>query len=169
MTKVKELKKVEDIIKHHESKMSGLIGMLQDVQTQYKYLPKEVLTHIAKKLNAPASQVYSLATFYKAFSLKPRGKYVIGLCVGTACHVRGANTIGDEIKRKLKIEAGQTTKDGIFTFETVNCLGACALGPVVVVEGKYYRHMTATKLSTLIEKTRQTTNGKKTGKNEEKD
>ena len=105
-------KKVDDIIKRHKSRMSGLIGMLQEVQNQYNHLPEEVLTYIAEKLNAPVSQVYSLATFYKAFSLKPRGKYLVALCMGTACHVRSADAIADEIKRKLKVDIGETSKDG---------------------------------------------------------
>ena len=145
-------KKVDDIIKRHKSRMSGLIGMLQEVQNQYNHLPEEVLTYIAEKLNAPVSQVYSLATFYKAFSLKPRGKYLVALCMGTACHVRSADAIADEIKRKLKVDIGETSKDGLFTFETVNCLGCCAIGPVMVVNDKYYGQLTAKKAGLILER-----------------
>ena len=153
MVKVKEsLKKVDDIVERHENRLSGLIGMLQDVQNQHNYLPKEVLTYIAEKLNAPASQVYSLATFYKAFSLKPRGKYVVALCMGTACHVRGGERILNEIERSLNIKSGETTPDSMFTLETVNCLGACALGPLVVINGKYYGKMNPSKARAVIKK-----------------
>ena len=134
--------------------MSGLIGMLGDVQNEYGYLPKEILIDIAGKLNAPLSTVYSLATFYKAFSLKKRGKYLISLCMGTACHVRGAARILDEIERKLDIKTGQTTKDRKFTLETVNCLGCCAIGPVMMIGDKYYGQLTARKIDSILEKYR---------------
>ena len=152
MAKVKDLKKVDDIIKRHKENISGLIGMLQDVQSQYNYLPKDALTHIAEKLNAPRSQVYSLATFYKAFSLKPRGKNLVALCMGTACHVRGAERVVEEIERVLNIKRGESTPDGHFTFETVNCLGACALGPLMAINGEYYGKMNAKKVKSILKK-----------------
>lgn len=150
MAKTKDLKKVEDIIKHHRQRKSGLVAMLQDVQNEYSYLPREVLICIAEKMGIPISQAYSLATFYKSFSLRPRGKYLISLCMGTACHVRGAERILEELKRLLKIKPGQTTKDLRFSLETVNCLGACALGPLLVVNGKYYAKMNAHKVDSVI-------------------
>ena len=152
MPKIAEIKKVDEIIKKFNGKQSGLIGMLQGVQNEYDYLPEEALKHIADKVEVPLSRVYSLATFYRVFSLKPRGKYLISLCVGTACHVRGADRIADEIKRKLCIETGQTTDDLKFTFETVNCLGCCAIGPVMMISGKYYGQLTAAKVGAILEK-----------------
>ena len=152
MAKASQLEKTDKIVKKHKSTMSGLIGMLQDVQDEYSYLPKEVLTDIAEKLNAPLSQVYSLATFYKAFSLKKRGKYLVALCMGTACHVRGSVKILEELEKALKIKAGETTPDGRFSLETVNCLGACALGPLVVINGEYYGKMNTGKVKSILKK-----------------
>ena len=111
---------------------------MQLINEEYHYLPKNVLNYVSQELKIPFSQVYQVATFYTAFSLKPRGKHTIKVCMGTACHVRGSPRILDEIKRHLKIESGETTEDSLFTLETVNCLGACAIGPVVVIDDKYY-------------------------------
>ena len=152
MAKPKELKKVDEIIKRYKSRGSGLIGVLQDIQGEYNYLPKEALTYVAEELNVPLSQTYSLATFYKAFSLKPRGKHLIFVCMGTACHVRGAPRIVDEIQRKLAIKVGETTKDGKFSLETVNCLGCCAIGPVIMIDDKYYGEMTVKKVGSVLER-----------------
>jgi len=152
MAKASQLQKTDKIIKKHKSTMSGLIGMLQDVQNEYSYLPKEVLIDIAEKLKAPLSQVYSLATFYKAFSLKKRGKHLVALCMGTACHVRRADGILDELEKKLGIKAGETTKDSRFSLETVNCLGCCAIGPVMMIGDKYYGELTAKKVAVILEK-----------------
>ena len=107
---------------------------------------------MTEELDIPLSQTYSLATFYKAFSLNPRGKFLICVCMGTACHVRGAAKIVNELCRRLNIKVGETTKDLKFTLETVNCLGCCAIGPVMQIGGKYYGHMTAKKVSGILEK-----------------
>ncbi|MFC1699734.1 NADH-quinone oxidoreductase subunit NuoE [Candidatus Omnitrophota bacterium] len=147
-----DVKKVEAIIKRHKSKESGLVGMLQEVQGEYNYLPKQALTQIARSLKIPLSQAYSLATFYKAFSLQPRGKYLISVCMGTACHVRRSAKILEELERNLKIKAGETTADSNFSLETVNCLGACALGPLMVINGEYYGNMTAAKVKAILKK-----------------
>lgn len=152
MPKTEELKKVDEIVKRYKGQRSGLVGMLQEVQNHYNYLPKETLTYIAEKLDLPLSQTYGLATFYKAFRLKPRGKYLVSLCMGTACHVRGAERILEELKRTLKIKSGETTEDLQFTLETVNCLGACALGPLMVINGQYYGRMNAQKVKTILKK-----------------
>jgi len=146
------LKKIDDIVKKFDSSQSALIGMLQHVQIEYNYLPKKALERIAEKVDIPISRVYSLATFYSAFSLKPRGKYLVALCVGTACHVRGAGEIQKEIEKKLKIQPGQTTEDSRFTFETVNCLGCCAIGPVMTIGDKYYGELTPSRAISIIEK-----------------
>ena len=150
MTKVKDLKKVDEIIAHHKMKMSSLIGMLEDVQKQYNYLPKEAIKKIAYELGITAISVYSVATFYKVFSLKPRGKYIINVCVGTACHVRGGRRIVENLQKGLEVEVGETTDDMQFTLETVRCLGACALGPVMEINGEYYGQLTTKKADKVL-------------------
>ncbi len=146
------LAKVDDILKRRKAASSELIEILQDIQAAYNYLPEEALRHVSQTLEIPVIEVFRVANFYKAFTLKPRGKHLVTVCMGTACHVRGAPKIADEILGLLNIRAGETTEDGNFTVEAVNCLGACALGPVVILDGKYYDHMTGGKLRTLIEK-----------------
>ncbi|MBI5388059.1 MAG: NAD(P)H-dependent oxidoreductase subunit E [Verrucomicrobia bacterium] len=130
---------------------SELIEVLQDVQRTYRYLPEEVLKLIAEQLDVPPIEVFRVANFYKAFALKPKGKHLVTVCMGTACHVRGAPRFLDEVLGQLKIKPGETTEDGLFTVETVNCLGACALAPVVILDGQYHSHMTAAKLRKLIQ------------------
>jgi len=143
---------VDSIIKKYDEKKEFLICILQDIQTKYGYLPKDALTRVAEQLNIPLIQIYSVATFFKAFSLEPRGKHLINVCLGTACHVRRAERVLDKIKRDLGIEAGQTTGDRKFTLETVNCLGACALGPIMVLDGKYHGQMTTAKVDSILKK-----------------
>jgi NADH-quinone oxidoreductase subunit E len=127
---------VDRILRHYQNDATDIIAILQDVQQTYRYLPKDVMEHLAEKLEVPLSRVYHLATFFRAFSLEPRGKHELQVCLGTACHVRGAPRILEALERGLKIRAGQTTPDMEYTLETVNCVGACALGPVVVVDGQ---------------------------------
>ena len=133
-----DLGKVEFIIDRYEADRGLLISMLQDIQSEYSYLPPETLIRVSQRLEIPLSQVFSVASFYRAFSLKPRGRHLIHVCLGTACHVRGGKRILDRLERDLKVKSGDTTEDMGFTLETVNCLGACALGPMVVVDGKYF-------------------------------
>ena len=127
---------VNRILKRYGSDPTDIIAILQDVQQTYRYLPKDVMETLATKLDIPLSRVYHLATFFRAFSLEPRGKHEMHVCMGTACHVRGAPRILEALERGLKVKAGETTKDMQVTLETVNCVGACALGPVVVVDGE---------------------------------
>lgn len=141
---------VEAIINKYNSNHDSVIAILQDVQSEYHYLPEPVLRMVAEHLELPLIQVYGVATFFKAFSLKPRGEHLIRVCVGTACHVRGAQSVLDEIKRQLGVGAGETTEDMMFTLETVNCLGACALGPVMVVDDEYYGEMTPKKAKEIL-------------------
>ncbi len=148
-----DLKKIDEIIKPKERTSCELIEVLQDVQQAYKYLPEDALRTISEKLEIPLIEVFRVANFYKAFTLEPRGKHLVTVCMGTACHVRGAPKFLDEVLGQLGIKPGETTEDGEFTVETVNCLGACALGPVVVMDGKYYKHMTSSKLRNLIQET----------------
>ena len=147
MTEVSKL--VDDLIKKNDNL---LIAVLEDVQKHYNYLPEEALREVANSLKIPFKDVYGVSTFYKSFSLKPRGKHLISVCLGTACHVRGAPTIAREFEKQLGIEPGETTPDKEFTFETVNCLGACALGPIVVVDGNYFSNVKTTMVGKIIDK-----------------
>lgn len=144
-------KKVKSILDKYQRNKGMLVSILQDIQTEYNYLPKESLAKVSKELDAPLSQVYSVATFFKAFSLTPRGRHLINVCLGTACHVRGAVRILEAIEREIGIKAGETTEDLKYTLETVNCLGACALGPIVVVNGVYSGQMNTNKVKPLLE------------------
>ena len=142
------------ILESVEGHPSELIEVLQDIQAECNYLPEDALRAVSAKLTVPLIEVFRVASFFKAFSLVPRGKHLITVCAGTACHVRGAPRLLDELCGQLKVCAGETTPDGAFTVETVNCLGACALGPIVVLDGKYHDHMTPGKLRQLIESIR---------------
>lgn len=157
MPKTANLKEVQVILSKREKCSCELIEILQDIQSAFQYLPEEVLEIVSRELNVPIIEVFRVANFYKAFTLQPKGKHVITVCMGTACHVRGAPKFVDEVLGQLGIKPGETTADGQFTVETVNCLGACALGPVVVLDGKYYDHMTAAKLRKLINEVRSNT------------
>jgi len=128
-----------------------LVSVLQDVQAEYNYLPKEALVQVSQGLDIPLTQVYSVASFFKAFSLKPRGRHLINVCLGTACHVRGAVRVLEEIERQLGIKSGATTKDLKYTLERVNCVGACALGPIVIVDDEYSGQMKTDRVKPLLE------------------
>lgn len=148
---------IESILKKRRSQPHLLIETLQDVQESSGYISETAMRAISKELGAPLIEVYRVASFYKAFSLKPRGKNLVTLCMGTACHVRNAKLLLNQALTQLEVEPGAVTKDGLFTVEKVNCLGACALGPVVVHNGDYHHHMSPGKLRGLIEKVRTTT------------
>lgn len=156
-----EIEKVQSFIRDHNSRQQALIAILQDVQAEYNYLPEESLRQVAKSLCVPLVDVVGVATFYRTFSLKPRGRHVITVCLGTACHVRGGEKILDEFERRLAIGAGDTTPDGQFTLETVACLGCCAIGPVVVVDGEYHGHTTTRNVAPILDKYRKTKTSKK--------
>jgi len=143
--------KIGLILDNYQCDKRLLVSILQDTQAEYNYLPKEALIRISEGLGVPLSQVYSVATFFKAFSLKPRGRHLINVCLGTACHVRGAVRILEKIERELGIKPGDTTEDLKYTLETVNCVGACALGPIVIVDGNYSGEMKTDKVKTLLE------------------
>jgi len=149
-----ELAQVDTLIEKHHADQRALISLLLDIQDQFYFLPQEALERVAEKMDIPAVQVFQVARFYKAFSLEPRGKHIVTVCLGTACHVRGGDRLVDQISRLLDVPAGATTEDGLFTLETVNCLGCCALGPVMVVDGTYYGKMTATKIDKVLDKYR---------------
>jgi NADH-quinone oxidoreductase subunit E len=144
--------KVNLVLQQHNNDASMLVGILQDIQAAIGYLPKEALVETGHALNIPVSRVYSVATFFKAFSLKERGRHLINVCMGTACHVRGADVVRDEIQHQLGIKAGENTPDLKFTLETVNCVGACALGPMIIIGEDYYGEMTPDKVSAVLQK-----------------
>jgi NADH-quinone oxidoreductase subunit E len=144
--------KVSAILTKYNHDRGSLVSILQDIQKEYNYLPKEALQQVSQRLALPMSQVYHVATFFKAFSLTPRGKHLVSVCLGTACHVRGAPGVLDELKRQLGIKPGGTTEDMEYSLEAVNCLGACALGPIVVVDGEYRGQMNPTKAKEILKK-----------------
>jgi NADH-quinone oxidoreductase subunit E len=146
------IRKVKAIIDGYNAEPAQLISVLQDIQAEYRYLPREAMLEVSRRLEIPASRVYSVATFFRAFSLKPRGKHLISVCLGTACHVRGAQRIVESLERHLDVRAGETTDDMRYTLETVNCLGACALGPIVEVDGEYFGQMTTRKIGQIFRK-----------------
>ena len=149
---MEDMGRVDAIIDKYANELGSLTAVLQDIQAEYNYLPQESLKRISEKMALPLSQVLHVATFYKAFSLEPRGKHLITVCLGTACHVRGGPRIVDQIERSLNVRAGGTTADGLFTLETVNCVGACALGPMMIVDGQYHGQMAASRVDRVFKK-----------------
>lgn len=145
---------VDAILDRYGRDRGLLVSVLQDIQEKYRYLPREALEHVASALGIPMAQVYAVATFFKAFSLKPRGRHVFQVCMGTACHVRGAPLIRDKLERDLGVKNGETAPDLSVTLESVNCVGACALGPVVVFDDEVVGHVTMTKTDALVKKVR---------------
>lgn len=142
---------VDSIIDEHACKPSAVIGILQDIQEEYRYIPREAFPRIAKKLGVTEARIYGIATFYENFSLDPKGKYIFKICDGTACHVRKSVPILDQIRRDLKLPEGKKTTDDLnFTVETVSCLGACGLAPVLTVNEKVYPAMTPEKAAALV-------------------
>lgn len=149
-----ELSKLDTMLEGRESRPDQLIEVLQDMQAEYEYLPKKGLCIISDRLGVPLIEVYRVASFYKAFTLIPHGRHSLTLCLGTSCHVRGSQMLLDTVLGQLDILPGQTTKDGAFTLKTVNCLGCCALGPVVILDDVYHDRITPRKLRRLIEAAR---------------
>ena len=149
-----ENKKIVKILENNGNNFGGLISILENIQAKYSYLPEEALRKVSEKTGRSMVDIYGVATFYKSFSLTPRGKHLISTCLGTACHVRGSQNILRRIEKELGLKAGQTTKDREFSLETVNCLGACALGPVVVVDGQYFSHVKTSSIPDILDKTR---------------
>jgi NADH:ubiquinone oxidoreductase subunit E len=139
----------------HEGERGSLIAILQDIQDKYHYLPTEALKEVANRTGRSLVDIYGVATFYRLFTLAPRGHHLVSVCLGTACHVRGAPGVVEEFERRLEVRAGHTTKDNAFTLETVNCLGACALGPIVVVDGHYFSKVSTTKVKNIIKRARE--------------
>ena len=147
---IKDFGKVDKIISDYQSQRSGLIQMLLDVQNEYRWLPKHILLYISNRLDIPLTDIYDITTFYKHFNLEPQGKYSIVVCMGTACHVRGAMNLLQRIVNILGIKPGDTTGDHKFTLSTVNCLGCCALGPVMMIDNKYFSNPSVGKLKKIL-------------------
>ena len=141
---------VEAIIDRFQADRGQLVSILQDIQDEYYYLPKDALERVSQILDIPLSQVYSIATFFRAFSLTPRGRHLIKVCLGTACHVRGAARVLEKVERDLGVSRGETTDDLKFTLETVNCVGCCALGPMVIIDEEYSGQMKSDKVNSLL-------------------
>jgi NADH-quinone oxidoreductase subunit E len=142
---------MENIIREFLPAQKELIPILHKVQAYYGYIPAEAISWISAYLKITESEIFGVLTFYRAFSLEPRGKNLVTVCLGTACHVRGGVQIAEELERKLNVKVGQTTADRKFSLETVNCLGCCAIGPVVVVNGNYHSHVTLKKIDEILQ------------------
>lgn len=144
--------KVNEIIHNYPAEQRYSLAIMQDMQREFNYIPREGMEALAEYLGCALSVLYSMATFYKALSLKPKGKHIIKLCDGTACHIRGSLTLKEGVTRALGIEDGETTEDGLFSLELVNCLGSCALAPVMVVDDVYYGRMSIEKVPEVLNK-----------------
>lgn len=142
---------IKRILSRNGNDSSMLVSILQDTQSEFGYLSREAITEVGKQLNIPLTQAYSVATFFKAFSLIPKGKHQIHVCLGTACHVRGADKILDTVERELGIKPGESDKELNFSLDTVNCVGACALGPIVIIDGKYSGEMKIEAVKPLLD------------------
>ena len=143
---------MEKIVSEFDKDQRELIHVLHKIQKNFGYIPAQSISQIPRELKISESEIFGVLTFYKAFTLKPRGKHLITICMGTACHVRGAPIILDEFRRRLNIEPGETTEDNLFTLETVNCVGACALGPIVIADGDYHGQMRTREVDKIIKK-----------------
>lgn len=145
-----QVAKLEEIIVKHKGKPGGLIPVLEEAQVVLEYLPVSVQKRIAKGLSLPFSRVYGVVTFYSFFTMTPRGRHTVRVCLGTACYVRGGKALADAIKKEYGVEEGETTPDRRFTYESVRCLGACGLGPVVVVDNDVHGRMKPSKLKDVL-------------------
>jgi len=145
-----EVSKIDSIIRQYGGRESAILAILQDIQAEEKYLPKETLEYVSQRMQIPLGQVFRIATFYNALSLKPRGRHKIDVCLGTACHVRGGERILSKLERDLGVSVGETTKDKRFTLESVHCVGCCSLGPVAVIDGDVFGRLSQDKVPVLL-------------------
>jgi len=148
------MRPVGEILDDFPSSPESLIPVLQEIQEEFHYLSEDSIKMVSEGLNLPLHHVYSVATFYNVFTLKPKGRNIVRVCMGSACHVRGAGRILEEIERVLELKNGETSEDGSFSLETVNCLGACALGPIMVINQNYSGHLTSDKVDSILEEVR---------------
>jgi NADH-quinone oxidoreductase subunit E len=142
--------RIDKIIDKYACEKGVLIQLLLDIQRELNWIPPEAIIRINKRLKIPVSEIYRVASFYTALSLKPRGRHLVRVCLGTACYVRGSPRILDSVERTIGIRAGETTRDDKFTLETVNCLGCCALGPVVEIDGQYHGRLSSANVEKLL-------------------
>ena len=152
---VNEMKRkvdLEKVINKYKTEKGGIISVLQEINREYGYLPEDALKLVAKKLDVPLIQVYSIATFYTAFSLKPRGRHLINVCLGTACFVKGGNRILEKLERELGIKAGETTKELRYSLDTVHCIGCCSLAPVIRIDEDAYGRLKQEKVPEILKK-----------------
>lgn len=149
------MSEIAAIVDRHLGSRGDLIAILEEIQSRYAYLPEESLREVAERTGRSLVDIYGVATFYRWFSLKPRGRHLVTCCMGTACHVRGAPRVLEELQRELKTPAGETTPDREFTLETQACLGACALGPIVVADGHYFSNVSARETGRIVQRTRE--------------
>lgn len=145
---------IQAIVTKHQGKPGEVLSILEDIQSRYSYLPEDALRFVADRTGHPLRDLYGVATFYKMFSFRPRGKHLVSVCLGTACHVRRAALVAEEFESKLSVRAGETTPDGDISLESVNCVGACALGPIVVVDGHYFPNVKKASVKSIIDRTR---------------
>lgn len=148
---MKKMASEKEIFEGLELDQKNLIHLLHRIQAYYGYIPPEIVENMAERLRISAAEIFGVLTFYKAFALEPRGKHLVTICLGTACHVRGGRQIAEEAERRLGIKPGETTADRLFTLETVNCLGCCAIGPVMVVDGVYHSHVSIDQVEKILE------------------
>ena len=145
-----DMGKIDQIIDKHNGEASSLIQILLDIQSEHHWLPKEALARVCERLQVPMSRIQHIATFYKAFSLVPKGRHEVHVCMGTACHVRGAQRVLDAVQDQTGISPGETDAELKFSLETVNCLGCCALGPVMEVDGKHHGNITPSQIASVL-------------------
>ena len=143
---------IDTIISRYEKSVESLLAILQDFQREFRYVPEEGMKRLSEVLNVPETHIYAMGTFYKALSLEPRGKHTIKVCMGTACHLKGSGQIIETVERGLGVKRNHTTNDMRYTIESVNCVGACAMAPVVVVDEDYYGHARSSKVTDLLKK-----------------
>jgi len=148
------VKRVEEIIAEYKDETTPLMMILSQVQKEFGYIPFEVQEIVSERLNIPVSEIYGVVTFYSFFSLKPKGKFVIGVCLGTACYVKGAQQVCDKFSEVLGIKPGETTEDGLFTIDALRCIGACGIAPAVSINGKVYPKMSVTQVPQIVEEYR---------------
>lgn len=145
-----KFEKIDEILEKYGLRHEALIAMFQDIQQLENYLPLRTLQYVSEKLEVPLSRIYHMATFYKSFSLEPRGRHIVKVCLGTACHINRAAQNLEQIEKTLHISEGETTQDGMFSLETVNCVGTCALAPVTIVDEDYYGAVTPSEVEDIL-------------------
>ncbi len=144
-----------EIVERYKNEKTPLMLILSDIQNEYGYIPLEVQELVSAKTGIPVAEIYGVVTFYSYFSLKPKGKYVIGVCLGTACYVKGSQQIIDKFQELLKIKPGETSEDGLFTLDALRCIGACGIAPAVTINGKVYSKMTVDQVSKIVDSYKQ--------------